>query len=69
MHDMAQVAWSWATERENRFMVFLLVFAIIGGLVVTGTDAYHAWKANLPWLGWDLRRRRQRWRSSQQKPR
>ncbi len=69
MHDIGQIAWSWATERENRFMVFLLVFAIIVGLVVLGTDAYHAWKADQPWLRWDLRRRRQRWRSSQQKPR
>lgn len=51
MHDMTQIAWTWATERENRFMVFLLVFAIIGGLVVLGTSAYHAWKADLPWLG------------------
>jgi hypothetical protein len=65
---MEQIAWSWATERENRFMVFLLVFAIIGGLVVMGTSACHAWKADLPWLGWDLRRRR-RWRSSEQEPR
>ena len=46
----------------------LLLFAIIGGLVVLGTNAYHAWKANLPWLGWGLRRR-QRSRSSERESR
>jgi hypothetical protein len=66
MYDIEQIAWSWATERENRFMVFLLLFAALGGLVVLGTGANHAWKADLPWLGWDLRRGR---RSSEQEPR
>ena len=58
MHDLGLIAWSWATERENRFMVFLLLFGLAGGLVIIGTSAYHAWKANLPWMGWDLRRKR-----------
>ena len=68
MHAVTEGVLSWATERENRFMVFLLLFAIIGGLVVLGTSAYHAWKANLPWLGWGLRRR-QRSRSSERESR
>ena len=58
MYAIIHIAESWATRSENRFMVFLLLFAMIGGLVVLGTSAYHAWKADLPWLGWDLRRRR-----------
>ena len=58
MHALLHIAESWATKSENRFMVLLLLFAMIGGLVVLGTSAYHAWKADLPWLGWDLRRRR-----------
>ena len=60
MPDIGQIAWSWATERENRFMVFLLLFAILGGLIVMGTSAYDAWKADLPWVGRGLGRGRRR---------
>ena len=62
MHAMVHIAQSWATQSENRFMVFLLLFGILGGLVVLGTSAYHTW------LDWELRRRWQR-RSSEQEPR
>ena len=48
MHAVTEGVLSWATERENRFMVFLLLFAIIAVLVVLGTSAYHTWKATLP---------------------
>ena len=48
MYAMIHIAESWVTGRENRFMVFLLLFAVIGGLVILGTSAYHAWKADLP---------------------
>ncbi len=58
MHAMIHIAESWATRSENRFMVLLLLFAISGGLVVLGTSAYHAWKADLPSKGEDLKRRR-----------
>ncbi len=56
MHDMIQIAWSWASEPENRFMVFLLLCGLTVGLVLMGTSAYDAWRADLPWMGWDLRR-------------
>ena len=29
MHAMIHIAESWATERANRFMVFLLLFAVL----------------------------------------
>jgi hypothetical protein len=58
MHDVIDIALKWAAERENRFMVFLLLFGLAGGLVIVGTSAYDAWRANLPWMGWDLRRKR-----------
>ena len=54
---MIHIAESWATQSENRFMVFLLLFAVIGGLVILGTSAYHAWKADLLSKGRDLKRR------------
>ena len=58
MHAMIHIAESWATERENRFMVFLLLFAVLGGLVILGTSAYHAWKADLPSKRGGLKHRR-----------
>jgi hypothetical protein len=58
MYAMIHIAESWATKSENRFAVFLLLFAMIGGLVVMGTSAYNAWKADLPSKGGDPRRRR-----------
>ena len=58
MHEVIDMASNWAAERENRFMVFLLLFAVIGGLVVLGTSAYHAWKADLSSKRGDLKRRR-----------
>ena len=58
MHAMIHIAESWATERENRFMVLLLLFVVIGGLVILGTSAYHAWKMDLPSKGGGLKRRR-----------
>jgi hypothetical protein len=58
MDALTQGVLSWTTERENRFMVFLLLFAVIGGLVVLGTSAYHAWKADLSSKRGDLKRRR-----------
>ena len=58
MDALTQGVLSWTTERENRFMVFLLLFAVIGGLVVMGTSVYHAWKADLSSKRGDLKRRR-----------
>ena len=40
-----------------------LTLGLVGGLLIIAAirDAYEAWEADLPWFGWDLRRRR-RWR-------
>jgi hypothetical protein len=40
MHDVIDIASKRAAERENRFMVFLLLFGLAGGLVIVGTSAY-----------------------------
>ena len=57
---MTHMAESWAIEHENRFMVFLLLFALIGALVILGTSAYHAWKSDLPSKSGDLKHGRAR---------
>jgi hypothetical protein len=67
MHHVIHIAWSWATRPENRFTDFLLLWGLAAGLVVLGTGAYDAWKADLAWLGWDLRHRRP-WRHSDREP-
>jgi hypothetical protein len=58
MHATIHMVESWATKSENRFMVLLALFALLGGLVVLGTSAYHAWKTDLPSKGRNLKRRR-----------
>jgi hypothetical protein len=68
MYDMIQTAWSWATKTENRFMVFVLLLGTTSGTGAVVFSSYEAWKKELPWFGWDLRRRR-RWRPSDRKPR
>ena len=57
MHDVIDMASNRAAEHENRFMVVLLLFGLAGGLIIIGTSAYNAWKAKLPWMGCDLRRK------------
>jgi hypothetical protein len=67
MHQAIHMAWVWATKPEDRFMDFLLLCGLVAGIVLLGTSVYDAWKADLPWMGWDLRRRKL-WRSSGRRP-
>ncbi|EIM26866.1 hypothetical protein MicloDRAFT_00034170 [Microvirga lotononidis] len=38
-------------------MDFVLLCGLMFGLTITATSIYDAWKTDLPWMGWDLRRR------------
>ncbi len=60
MYDMIQIAGSWAAKSEHRFMVFVLLLGTTSGIGAVVISVYEAWKKDLPWFGWDLRRRR-RW--------
>ncbi|WP_262273288.1 hypothetical protein [Microvirga yunnanensis] len=45
---MIDLAWTWGTRAENRFMVFLLLCGLMAGLILAVTSIYDAWKADLP---------------------
>jgi hypothetical protein len=56
---MVEAAFQWA--RDNLFATRALLVMVALLSVAAIHDAYEAWRDDLPWFGWDLRRVR-RWR-------
>jgi len=46
IQHLADLAWTWGTRAENRFMVFPLVCGLMAGITIAATSIYDTWKAD-----------------------
>jgi hypothetical protein len=53
---MAESIWLWISDNVFSVQVFWIAVGLLTLAAIR--DAYEAWKADLPWFGWDLRRKK-----------